>query len=423
MKKQTVVSSFSRITVVLFIALYDAVTSNAQMSDFYGNAVSSDVCNQRQFNSDKEVERLVTRILGLYNVDNSYTVSACIRIDNCVATKDDKGRPYLLYNPDFLKKIKVFSFIRSDIPTKTEDWEVMLVLAHEIGHHLNNHDTNPHPDLTSRDMELKADETAGFLLYLLNAPDLLTAQKGLRVPQMPEDGSYTHPPRRYRLEAFKKGWDKAAERFPRLPTIVSGSGEESKSRCGAFVAPDEWKAFMCHNLGSANTMADPFTPSWEIIGGYWQWGRKEMAAHGPSGPDSSQVNGSEITGWGFGTESASNGSWSDKIKTVNDPCPSGFRVPTKNQWDGILKNNNLSRLGTWNQLSENNNSGLKIGDKLFLPAAGYRKYYSGKLNDRGIFGYYWSSAEDDIILGFGSQSSFTGGSSRNSGYSVRCIAE
>ena len=179
MKKQIKNSACSRIAVVLSLALSGTLTSSAQVRDIYGNAVSSDLCNQLQFNSDKEVERLVTRILEVYNLDNAYIVGACSRVDNCVATKDDKGKPYILYNPDFLKKIKVFSFTGSDMPTETEDWGVLLVLAHEIGHHLNNHVTNPHPDLTSRDMELKADETAGYLLYLMNAPDLQTADKGL----------------------------------------------------------------------------------------------------------------------------------------------------------------------------------------------------------------------------------------------------
>ena len=159
----------------------------------------------------------------------AYIVGPCSRVSNCVATKDDKGRPYILYNPDFLKKIKVFSFTGSDLPTESEDWSVLLVLAHEIGHHLNNHVTNPHPDLTSRDMELKADETAGYLLYLLNAPDLQTAQKGLRVPQVSEAGSYTHPPRSQRLEAVKKGWDKAAERFPRSGPKPTNNDVDNKS--------------------------------------------------------------------------------------------------------------------------------------------------------------------------------------------------
>ena len=204
----------SGLLVVLGLLLFSQAI-HAQDRDIYGNKVSSELCDQMEFDTDKEVQRLVTKLLEAYNLPNRYIIGPCSRVSNCVATRDERGRPYILYNPAFLDKIKVFSFTETDLPTAAEDWAVLLVLAHEIGHHLNNHIINPHPDLTKRDMELEADETAGYLLYLLNAPDLKTAQKGLQVPQISEAGSYTHPPRSERLAAFRNGWEKAAKKFPR----------------------------------------------------------------------------------------------------------------------------------------------------------------------------------------------------------------
>ena len=63
--------------------------------------------------------------------------------------------------------------------------------------------------------------------------------------------------------------------------------------CRAKVNATDYKDFMCYNLGAANTSADPFTPSWEINGGYWQWGRSAEAAAGPTAtdPKSSAVSG------------------------------------------------------------------------------------------------------------------------------------
>jgi formylglycine-generating enzyme required for sulfatase activity len=189
---------------------------HAQTRDIYGRTVDRELCDQMAFEgTDEEVNQLVSRILDVYDLPNRYVISACSRIPNCVATKDKYGQAVILYNPDFLKKVKRFSFTESDLPSDEENWSVLLVLAHEIGHHLNNHITNPHPDMKQREMELEADKTAGYVLYLLKAPDLKTAQKGLLAPQVSEAGSYTHPPRSERLAAFRNGWEKAAKKFPR----------------------------------------------------------------------------------------------------------------------------------------------------------------------------------------------------------------
>jgi uncharacterized protein (TIGR02145 family) len=181
---------------------------------------------------------------------------------------------------------------------------------------------------------------------------------------------------------------------------------------------------MCHNLGVANPQADPYTPSWEIIGGYWQWGRKNLSAKGPSGPNPSQANQGEISGWD--NSSVENEYWNDNFKTKNDPCPLGFRVPTKSQWDGVLGNNTLTRTGTWEGSLADYSSGLKIGDKLFLPAAGLR---SGRILALcGRRGDYWSSTmSSSYSVGYmffynAGSGTFSNGSSSD-GRSVRCIAE
>jgi len=53
-------------------------------------------------------------------------------------------------------------------------------------------------------------------------------------------------------------------------------GSEGIGECGAYIAPGVWKEFDCYNLAAIGktTGDDPFTPSWRLIGGYWQWGRK-----------------------------------------------------------------------------------------------------------------------------------------------------
>ena len=195
--------------------------------------------------------------------------------------------------------------------------------------------------------------------------------------------------------------------------------------CGAYVAPNQWKAFMCHNLASANTFADPYTPSWEINGGYWQWGRKAMAAAGPSGPGAGEANAGPINGWN--TTIPPNGAWSDASKTADDPCPQGFRVPTLAQWQGVLANNTQSITGTWTESSTNYSSGRFFGPGLMLPAAGFRYNLDGQLFARGLNGNYWSSTESGTVnawyLYFNGGGAVSSYDYRRYGLSLRCLAE
>ena len=213
----------------------------------------------------------------------------------------------------------------------------------------------------------------------------------------------------------------------------------SIANCGAYIAPGVWKEFNCYNLAAIGktTNDDPFTPSWRLIGGYWQWGRKgpdssqwlsnntPNFAHGPTGSSSGEANSSSISLWD--TTDAPDGSWSDTTKTANDPCPVGFRVPTKSQWGGIINYNTQSVVGSWNGDAVNYSSGRFFGNGLMLPAAGYRPSASGSLDNRGGNGYYWSSTQYMNIsaweLGFGSSAVGLNVLSRRDGYSVRCVAE
>ncbi len=186
---------------------------------------------------------------------------------------------------------------------------------------------------------------------------------------------------------------------------------------------------MCRNLGVANPNADFLKPSWEINGGYWQWGRKNMAAAGPSGSGAGQANDGAVAGWN--TSGSANDSWNDATKTANDPCPAGYRLPTKTQLTGLIENNVISNIGSsWTISATNYATGKTFGFLLFLPAAGHRSSNDGALGSRGSSGEYWGSTSITLPslsggnLFFDSNSLSTKGNPfRAEGMSVRCIKE
>lgn len=192
------------------------------------------------------------------------------------------------------------------------------------------------------------------------------------------------------------------------------------SCCGAYISATEWKVFKCHNLGADESL-DPFTPVQGIHGNYYQWGRSAAVATATT-PEGS------IAGWN--TSYAPNGAWNDAGKTANDPCPTGFRLPKKSEWDGVLAQtakNPQSNKGSWANNATNYGSGKYFGEGLFLPAAGYRYYSNGQSYLRGSTGYYWSSTGSSSIFGYSMYFSSAGAAvtsgSRSLGISVRCVAE
>ena len=206
------------------------------------------------------------------------------------------------------------------------------------------------------------------------------------------------------------------------------------TKCGAYLGPGNtlWQNFMCHNLGADMTQ-DAFTPSALVQGAKYQWG----AQTGETGRYVSQIddqnNTGSITGWI--TTAKSNGSWLPGSKTANDPCPSGYRVPSRVQWQAVLDNNNVERVGPWSSnVSQKYGSAIYYVDKLtgvrtlMLPASGNRRDANGTTQFFGTNGFYWSSTEDSgsnsYHLGFDNSNNGNLNSyGRTNAFSIRCIAE
>lgn len=198
----------------LLVAIHPAPAQDNRNTGFFGNAPRDDRACPRSSNfmSEEDVNRLVSEMLGRIGAMNRYIVMGCTQVDNCQATVVD-GRPYILYNPQFLQSVRWLDFSSKQLPTvQARDWETLTILAHELGHHINNHLTNPLPGATGADMELEADRSAGFMIYLMGGS---LAQASSAYAQVAEKGGYTHPGRLPRLEALRKGYEDAARRYPR----------------------------------------------------------------------------------------------------------------------------------------------------------------------------------------------------------------
>jgi hypothetical protein len=195
--------------------------------------------------------------------------------------------------------------------------------------------------------------------------------------------------------------------------LLGGSilGKKWDGKCGAYIAPGVWKRFLCHNLG-ADTNANPFTPSASIHGAKYQWG----AQTGESGRYISQSEDQNNVTTFLSNVYKPNQSWSDSVKTANDPCPNGYRVPTLQQWIGIVDYYGgtglvkVTKIGTFIDDPTNYGSMLIVGDHLPLPAAGERVGTVTLDNNnlpiasttadvwlRGSITNYWSSTQTDII--------------------------
>jgi len=152
-------------------------------------------------------------------------------------------------------------------------------------------------------------------------------------------------------------------------------------RCGAYLGPNKtnWRQFMCHNLG-ADYGSNPFVPSAKIHGAKYQWGKYESLL---------DRTGKFISVWDT-TSVVSSTEWlKGNNKTIKDPCPEGYRIPTRREYQLLLTHNIAYKEGPWDIGYD---SALRIGSNLVLPL-GDRVVKTGanKVYEQGKIGGYWSS--------------------------------
>lgn len=188
------------------------------------------------------------------------------------------------------------------------------------------------------------------------------------------------------------------------------------------------KIWMRHNSGEdiKGTNPDQNPSVRELHGFYYQWGRAYLVA-------TQYMYDGPLANWN--SSKAPSGSWVDGTKK-NDPCPNGYRVPTRTEFDDLLGNTDQSNIGTWKD-DVNNFSAAKVfrskrnaNVQLTFPIAGYRKNDTqGATVSRGWEGVYQTTSElgefvyDFRIYNDGSSRIFGANNSWSDGKSIRCIAQ
>ena len=185
--------------------------------------------------------------------------------------------------------------------------------------------------------------------------------------------------------------------------------------------PTTGKTWMDRNLGA--TQAATSSTDAAAYGDLYQWGRRADGHQcRNSGTTSTLSSTDQPTHANFILAPNSPYDWRTPqndnlwqgVNGINNPCPSGYRLPTNTELD--------AERTSWSQ----NNSIGAFGSPLKLPMAGYRSYNDGSLSNVGSYGYYWSSTGNGTGAWYphfnsGSADVFNG--VRAFGFSVRCLKD
>ena len=227
--------------------------------------------------------------------------------------------------------------------------------------------------------------------------------------------------------------------------------------------------FMDRNLGAVGTTAG----GTDAYGMYYQWGRKDPFYGGEKTETSANAfleakNGTVVNpaypalDWAFSKSATTTDGaaanpmtfYNDKVgtgynwlaspnatlwgeaKTLNDPCPPGYRVPETGAWEDLISGRQyIDGVSVW----DGTNYGMTYthgGQTAWYPAQGYRNYSSGAIvglrSSTGGSGAYWSAETSSVksyYLFFRSKLSSSGSinneldMNRSYGYTVRCCKE
>ena len=186
--------------------------------------------------------------------------------------------------------------------------------------------------------------------------------------------------------------------------------------------PKTGKTWMDRNLGASRAATSSTDAT--AYGDLYQWGRRADGHQLRNSTTTTSLSSTDQPGnSNFIVSSSGPSDWRSPqnvnlwqgVNGVNNPCPTGYRLPTETE----LNEERLS----WNT----NTSTGAFASPLKWTMAGYRLNNSGLLNIVGTYGSSWSSTvigTNSRPLGFNSGAASVGlGDVRSDGRSVRCIKD
>lgn len=214
-------------------------------------------------------------------------------------------------------------------------------------------------------------------------------------------------------------FEKIVAIYPVLSLLLSAPETPEPPHFGTVISAGQ--VWMDRNLG-ASRVATSSTDS-AAYGDLYQWGRGADGHQLRTSPTTVTTSATDAPGHGsfiqtdtspFDWRAPQNNSLWQGVSGANNPCPSGFRLPTETELD--------TERASW---ASNDPAGAYTSP-LKLVVAGFRFHNDGWLSAAGSSGLYWSSTVNDSsarVLFFYSGYAYVDSYYRALGFSLRCLKD